>query len=989
MKDIKVLIYADNQVMPTNEYSSILPSGYTTLLEQHRKTYAWIAEQVADLKPDMVVNLGDTIETQGFVDTLTLNVITEGLGKVAAVCKLLGIKHYQILGNHDIKTLKPLIHSLPQFPVVEDFLYLKKEDILFQSYTENFDAFKGRLEKKNPAWVFTHVDAKGSLLFKGLFGKGFDPRWLPSECTVFNGHHHVPHTMNNSIGQPVWINVGSCMYHNHKDKAVPDQPRGILLATLSKSQIGSRVECERIENPHTDILHTVEVDPDTPFTVPNTVIPSRTYLRVITPADMKESLLPLLEGYKGHKFIPIEIHQDSRKSAVVSTMDVEEAVTTYLKEYAQRDEFKHSVKDMLSLISPVIDELPEQTGSYGDLQFKLMEADGFMSLSKVRVKFDGDDLILVEGIELDMDGFTSNNVGKSALLEAISWVGFNRSLRGLKGADVINEKFVTEGVVVRLEFERNGKDYTIIRSYGHKDQGTGLQLWCGGVDISPRVTAPGKMEEKVDLAGTQAMVENALGLSYEELTHLVLIGGATDARFSQIPDAKKKELIELITDVKSYDLLEKTAKERVKAWTEGLGEIRGKLSQEQGKMELAETYLTQAKENLTVVDSWASQQQVVIDNELMVDKTSLADCQSKRESYVTALAQVDESIQSYDVYLASLVPVLAQLRTDREPFVVLLHSLTANKKAVTGLQAQCQCPVIPLECPYVADRKEELEALVCGYDVELETTKATLDAYDQSYQQYQEADSQGRSALQGFQTQRQTLHQYISTVDSQVVRLNGNIASLGERRAGLSMKKKELQDAVAAHKRSVVEIEKSAHRIDADVQRFEENLSQWTSWVSIFHPSNLRTAILQDAIKELNEHALHHSNEFSSGGMLVQLSSEKQLKTTVQAKYDILINGSARAYVKKSFGTKTRIDTIIQLAIREARFGRKGRINLLAVDEVDQGLDVGGTQRFVDLLRAQAGTVIVMTHGEVLKSLIQKRWVLTKQNHKATLEVIE
>ena len=107
-----------------------------------------------------------------------------------------------------------------------------------------------------------------------------------------------------------------------------------------------------------------------------------------------------------------------------------------------------------------------------------MEIKNFLGIGKGRITFSNDGLTLIEGINHDSPSSKSNGAGKSSIPEALFWVLYGKTKRGLSGDDVINNRASKgDGVKVELLFKIGDEPYKLVRARDDKNYGTGLFLY--------------------------------------------------------------------------------------------------------------------------------------------------------------------------------------------------------------------------------------------------------------------------------------------------------------------------------------------------------------------------------------------------------------------------------------------------------------------------------------------------------------------------------
>jgi DNA repair exonuclease SbcCD ATPase subunit len=99
------------------------------------------------------------------------------------------------------------------------------------------------------------------------------------------------------------------------------------------------------------------------------------------------------------------------------------------------------------------------------LKLNALTIKNFMSIGNVTqsINFSKDDLVLVLGENLDLGGNDNRNgVGKSTIVNALSYALYGSALTNIKKDNLINKSNM-KGMLVTLKFEVNGQGYTIER----------------------------------------------------------------------------------------------------------------------------------------------------------------------------------------------------------------------------------------------------------------------------------------------------------------------------------------------------------------------------------------------------------------------------------------------------------------------------------------------------------------------------------------------
>jgi len=193
-------------------------------------------------------------------------------------------------------------------------------------------------------------------------------------------------------------------------------------------------------------------------------------------------------------------------------------------------------------------------------------------------------LTLVLGENLDLGGGGSRNgVGKSTIVQAISFALFGSPLTNIKLDNLIN-KTNNKEMVVSIKFAKNGNHYHIERG-----RRPGLMKFM----VNERSVDGGEQDEAHgDIRVTQKEIDRILGLSREMFKHIVALNTTTEPFLSQGSGSQRvliEELLGIMQLSQKGDLLrdktkitkDRIAEEeiRIKTVTESNEKIQGNIDQ--------------------------------------------------------------------------------------------------------------------------------------------------------------------------------------------------------------------------------------------------------------------------------------------------------------------------------------------------------------------------------------------------------------------------
>ena len=117
--------------------------------------------------------------------------------------------------------------------------------------------------------------------------------------------------------------------------------------------------------------------------------------------------------------------------------------------------------------------------------FHRIHIHNFLSIKDITLPLDNQGLVLINGVNLDNNSLNNNGAGKSAILEALVFALYGKTIRGLKG-DAVVHHLVGKDMKVELDItDDDGVTYKVIRHRGHPVNRNKSLLYRDGVDITP------------------------------------------------------------------------------------------------------------------------------------------------------------------------------------------------------------------------------------------------------------------------------------------------------------------------------------------------------------------------------------------------------------------------------------------------------------------------------------------------------------------------
>ena len=171
----------------------------------------------------------------------------------------------------------------------------------------------------------------------------------------------------------------------------------------------------------------------------------------------------------------------------------------------------------------------------------------------------------------------ANGAGKSTILDALTFVLYNKPFRKIKKAQLINTVNEKE-CEVQIEFEIQGRIYTIVR--GMKP--TLFEIYIDGK----------KQDQFANQNDQQAYLEdNILRLNYKSFTQTTILGSATFVPFMQLGNTDRKAIVEDVLDIKIFSGMAKILREKISKANTEIRELTIKKEMIEEKIEMQKNFI--------------------------------------------------------------------------------------------------------------------------------------------------------------------------------------------------------------------------------------------------------------------------------------------------------------------------------------------------------------------------------------------------------------
>lgn len=580
------------------------------------------------------------------------------------------------------------------------------------------------------------------------------------------------------------------------------------------------------------------------------------------------------------------------------------------------------------------------------LKLRNVSMKNFLSVGAVTQAVDlgrnGLTLVLGDNLDLGSNG-SRNGVGKSTILQAISYGLYGEALTNIKRDNLVN-KINGKNMAVSIEFEANGHTHRIER--GRKPQ---FFRWI--IDDESKVGEEATDEAQGDARDSQKDINKLVGMSHTLFKHIVALNTYTEP-FLAMGASKQREIIEELLGITMLSQKAENLKELIKS-------TKHETEQEEFRIRTVKTSnekIAKTIDDLQLkIATWDRKHQSSI------DELDAAIAQLEK-------LEIEAELQSHrdlDVH-RELNKAVTQLRKDQ---VTKNKHTSQLETQLNNLLGQYEKASVHRECPMcqqeIKDHKHDdivadLESRIAVLDSQVSTERAEVASLN----------SQLAEILPEFEAMG-TPSTFYKTIDEALNHKN-MVDSLAKELAKERSQENPYLDQADSLQSTMQEVSYDRlNQLTKDREHQEFLLKLLTN-----KDSFIRKRIIDQNLAYLNSRL---------GDYLDKLGLPHTVKFLNDLTTEITLLGQDLDFDNLSRGERTRLILGLSWSFRDIFENTNQAINLLFVDELlDSGLDPAGLEGSVAVLkrmeRERGKNVFVISHREELITRVSNVLTVIKEN---------
>ena len=511
----------------------------------------------------------------------------------------------------------------------------------------------------------------------------------------------------------------------------------------------------------------------------------------------------------------------------------------------------------------------------------------------------------------------TNGTGKSTVLDALTFVLFNKPFRKINKPQLVNSANERD-CLVEIEFAINSRQYVVRRGI----KPNVFDIVVNGVEMH---------READDRAMQRVLEDNILKVNYKSFTQIVILGSSTFVPFMQLTSSNRREVIEDLLDIRIFSQMSNLLKDEIKTRKDQVKSLDLKKQTLKEKMKMQQDFIDElenrGKANIRT-------KEVKIQSLLEEENTLM----NRNEVLVN---QVDEFHRDLEKY-AGASDKLRKLGNLKGKISNKVSTITKEHKFFTD---NTVCPT-------------------CGQDIEEEfRVNRITDAQNKAkelqsgYKELEEAIKEEEERERQFTTHSKEITSLTHGISKNNTRISGCQRQIRDLESEIQRITEQLANRTAENEK-LEEFKENLQKVFTTLSEKKTEIINHDFAYSLLRDDGVKTKIIKKYLPLINQQVNRYLQMMD---FYINFKLDEEFSETVESPIH-----EKFSYASFSEGEKMRIDLALLFTWREvARVKNSVNTNLLIMDEVfDSSLDGFGTDEFLKIIRfiIKDANVFVISH---------------------------
>ena len=511
----------------------------------------------------------------------------------------------------------------------------------------------------------------------------------------------------------------------------------------------------------------------------------------------------------------------------------------------------------------------------------------------------------------------TNGAGKSTILDALTFVLFNKPFRKINKSQLLNSM--------------NEKDCSV-----EIDFTIGSTNWFIRRGMKPNIFEiyrNGQMLNQSSSVNDQQkwLEQNVLKMNYKSFTQIVILGSSAFVPFMQLTGSNRREVIEDLLDIKIFSAMNTIIRDKIKHIRDEVKTLELKKESLNDKVEMQENFIEElenrSKKNIS--DKQGKIKQLTVEADTHIEHNQLI------ESNVNDLIGEQEKVSGAGSKLKKLNNLKGKLSNK-------VSTITKEHKFFTE---NTVCPT-------------------CTQTIEEEFR---LNRIDDAQSKAKELQSGYKELEEAIKTEEEREHQF-TNLSKEITKLTHGISQNNTRISGCQRQIRDLESEIQRFTEQLADRNTEHEKLKEfkinlkkaldELSERKQEITHYDFAYSLLKDDGVKTKIIKKYLPFINQQVNRYLQLMD---FYINFTLDEEFSETVKSPIH-----EDFSYSSFSEGEKMRIDLALLFTWREvARVKNSVNTNLLILDEIfDSSLDGFGTDEFLKIIRfvVKDANVFVISH---------------------------